>query len=145
MMRFDTKGTKVLVADHDRTVLEMMQIRLEVAGYHVLTARSGREATETLQITRPAAVILERNLPDVDGIQVIREIYAHCGGRPPPILLIGRNLNAEEVRYALTLGVRDVLAKPFSGAVLLERLSRMLSRSASAPPQPSQKLTAVNL
>lgn len=144
-MRFDTKGTKVLVADHDRTILEMMQIRLEVAGYHVLTARSGREATETLHIVRPAAVILERNLPDIDGMQVIRELYAQCGGRPPPILLIGRNLQAEEVRYALTLGVRDVLAKPFSGAVLLERLSRMLARTTAAPQQPPPKLTAVNL
>jgi DNA-binding response OmpR family regulator len=145
MMRFDSKGTKVLVADSDRTVLEMMQIRLEVAGYHVLPARGGREAIETLHIVRPAAVILERNLPDVDGMQVIRELYAQSGGRPPPILLIGRNLNAEEVRYALTLGVRDVLAKPFSGAVLLERLSRMVQRSASAPQPPPQRLTAVNL
>ena len=144
-MRFDTKGTKVLVADHDRTVLEMMQIRLEVAGYHVLPARSGREASETLHIVRPAAVILERNLPDIDGMQIIRELYAQCGGRPPPILLIGRNLQAEEVRYALTLGVKDVLAKPFSGAVLLERLGRMLTRSAAAPPPPPPKLTAVNL
>lgn len=143
MMRFDSKGTKVLIADHDRTMLEMMQIRLEVAGYHVLPVRSGRDATETLQITRPAAIILERNLPDVDGIQVIREMYAQCGGRPPPILLIGRNLAAEEVRYCLTLGVKDVLAKPFSGAVLLERLGRMVARSAPAP-QASQKLTAVN-
>lgn len=143
MMRFDSKGTKVLVADHDRTMLEMMQIRLDVAGYHVLPVRTGREAIETLQITRPAAIILERNLPDTDGMQVIREVYALCGGRPPPILLIGRNPNAEEVRYALTLGVRDVLAKPFSGAVLLERLARMLARTAAAP-QPPPKLTAVN-
>jgi DNA-binding response OmpR family regulator len=143
MMRFDSKGTKVLVVDHDRTMLEMMQIRLEVAGYHVLPTRSGREVIETLQITRPAAIVLERNLPDVDGVQLVREIYAQCGGRPPPILLIGRNLAAEEVRYTLTLGVKDVLAKPFSGAVLLERLGRMVTRSASAP-QAAQKLTAVN-
>lgn len=144
MMRFDSKGTKVLVADHDRTILEMMQIRLEVAGYHVLPVRSGRDAIETLQIVRPAAVILERNLPDVDGMQVIRELYAQSAGRPPPILLIGRNLNAEEVRYCLTLGVKDVLAKPFSGTVLIERLARMVARTAPTA-QPAQKLSAVNI
>lgn len=143
MMRFDSKGTKVLVVDHERTMLEMVQIRLEVAGYHVQPIRTGRAAVEALQIARPAAIVLERNLPDMDGIQVVREIYAQCGGRPPPILLIGRNIGAEEVRYGLTLGVKDVLAKPFSGAILLERLSRMVARAASAP-QASQTLTAVN-
>lgn len=142
-MRFDSRGMQVLVVDHERTILEMMQIRLELAGYRVLPVRSGREALDCVRLVRPAAIVLERDLPDVDGVQVVREIYAYCGGRPPPILLIGHDPAAEDVRYCLTLGVRDVLAKPFSGAALLERMGRMMARAAAAGAPP-QKLAAVN-
>ena len=64
-------------------------------------------------------------------------------GRPVPVLLVGRNLAAEDVRTGLELGVRDCLAKPFSGAVVLERLTRMLKRHATAPT-PARPVVHIN-
>lgn len=131
-MQFDGRGSKIMIVDNDRTTLEMMQIRLDVAGYHPLAARSSRAALEVLETSRPDALILERNLPDMDGMALLRAMAA-MPGRPVPVLLVGRNLAAEDVRAGVQLGVRDCLAKPFSGAAVLERLTRMLKKGAPAP------------
>ncbi|TAJ73663.1 MAG: response regulator [Phenylobacterium sp.] len=131
-MQFDGRASKIMVVDHDRTTLEMMHLRLDVAGFHPMSARSGRAALEVLETSRPDALILERNLPEMCGLELLRAIAA-MPGRPVPVLLVGRNLAAEDVRMGMQFGVRDCLAKPFSGAAVLERLNRMLKRSAASP------------
>jgi DNA-binding response OmpR family regulator len=131
-MQFDGRGSKIMVVDHDRTTLEMVQIRLDVAGFHPLAARTSLAAVEVLKGSRPDAVILERNMPVLDGIALLHEM-ANMPGRMPPVLLVGRNIAAEDVRIGVQLGVRDVLAKPYSGAVVLERLIRMLKKGAPLP------------
>lgn len=143
-MQFDGRASKIMIVDHDRTTLEMMQIRLDVAGFHPMAARSSRAALEVLETSRPAALILERNLPDMCGLELLRTM-ATMPGRPVPVLLVGRNLAVEDVRAGMLLGVRDCLAKPFSGAAVLERLTRMLKRTASAPgPAPARAVVHIN-
>lgn len=132
-MHFDGRGSKVMVIDHDRTTLEMVQIRLDVAGFHPLAARTSITALEMLKATRPDAVILERNMPGIDALELLREIASLPGRQVPPVLLVGRNIAAEDVRLGVQLGVRDVLAKPYSGAAVLERLTRMLKKGAPTP------------
>lgn len=132
-MHFDGRGSKVMVIDHDRTTLEMVQIRLDVAGFHPLAARTSIAALEMLKATRPDAVILERNMPGIDALELLREIASLPGRQVPPVLLVGRNIAAEDVRLGVQLGVRDVLAKPYSGAAVLERLTRMLKKGAPTP------------
>lgn len=137
-MQFDGRGSKILVVDHDRTTLEMVQIRLDVAGFHSLVARSSLAALEMLRGSRPDAIVLERNMPGMDALALLKEVAAMPGRQTPPVLLVGRNLAAEDVREGVRLGVRDVLAKPYSGAVVLERLQRMLKKGAAAPqPTPA--------
>jgi len=133
-MQFDGRGTKIMVVDNDRTTLEMVQIRLEVAGYHALTARTAESALEMLTTSRPNAMILERNLPLMDGISLLEAYAAMDLSCPLPVLLVGRSLAADDVRRGMQLGVRDCLAKPFSGAAVLERLGRMLKKSAPSTP-----------
>ncbi len=132
-MQFDGRGSKIMVVDHDRTTLEMVQIRLDVAGFHPLAARTSLAALEVLKSSRPDAVILERNMPVLDGIELLREMASLPGRQMPPVLLVGRNIAAEDVRIGVQLGVRDVLAKPYSGASVLERLTRMLKKGAPMP------------
>ena len=135
-MQYDGRGSKVMVVDNDRTTLEMVQIRLDVAGFHPMSARSSYGALDVLKNSRPDVLILERNMPEVDGIQLLRELsHIIPTGRMFPVLLVGRTLAAEDVKAAIQLGVRDVLAKPFSGAAVLERVTRLLKKT-SAPAAP---------
>src|SRR5512143_2024375 len=108
------RGPTVLVVDNDRTTLEMVQIRLDVAGYQASGARSAHAALAVLGHSRFDALILERDLPGFDGLALLEALHLLPDCRPMPILLVGLALAAEDVRKAVTLGVRDCLAKPFS-------------------------------
>ena len=131
-----------MVVDNDRTTLEMVQIRLDVAGFHPIAARSSYGALEMLKATRPDVLILERSMPEVDGIQLLRELSHFIPAGRIPVLLVGRTLAAEDVKAAIQLGVRDVLAKPFSGAAVLERVTRLLKKT-HAPPASARSVVYV--
>jgi DNA-binding response OmpR family regulator len=126
-MEYDTRGLRVMVVESDRAVLEMIQIRLDVVGYSTTMARTGRAALEILRNFRPNALVIDLNLPDISGLEVLQFLNP----KPQfaiPALITGRGLSATQVQEAVKLGARDCLAKPFSGADVLTRVQRLLKR-----------------
>src|SRR5277367_5130372 len=115
-MNYETRGQKVLIVETDRAVLEMLQIRLDVAGYHTSVARNGRSALEALRNFRPAALVLELNLPEMSGFEVLESLNPHRGKLPFPALVMAKGLATEDIQRAIRLGARDCMTKPFSGA-----------------------------
>ena len=132
-MNFDTRGLGVLIAENDRTVLELFQIRLDVAGYHTSMARTGQTALEALRNSPPAALVINLNLPGMSGFDVLEALNPRHEKLPFPTLVMARNLSADNIRRAISLGARDCMAMPFSGADALERVARMLRPAAAAP------------
>ncbi|MGA0599256.1 response regulator [Caulobacter sp. KR2-114] len=131
-MNFDTRGLKIMIVEHDRTILEIIQLRLDVAGYHSVMARTGQAAVEALSSFRPAALIVELNLPDMSGLQVLASLNRGSDQCAIPSLLMARQLGAGDVQRAVGLGARDCMTKPFSGAEIMTRIGRLLAR-ATAP------------
>jgi len=127
-------GSKIVVADSDRTVLELLQIRLDVAGFHACVARSGPAVLETLKYVRPAALVIDIALAEMNGFEVL-EALGRRAERLPPTLVVGRKLAAEDITRALSLGARDCMTKPFSGADVLERINRLLRDPGPAAGQ----------
>lgn len=125
-MNNDTRRQTIMIVENDRTVLELLQIRLDVAGYHTCMARNGTMAAETLRNFRPAALMINLQLPDVGALQVLREFNPHEEKLPWPTLVMARNPDKDAIRAALKLGVRDILIMPFSGADAVDRVARLL-------------------
>jgi DNA-binding response OmpR family regulator len=139
-MNFDTRGMKIMVVEHDRTVLELIQIRLSVAGYDTCVARTGAVALETLQNFRPAALVLELHLPEMTGFDVLKALNPRGDKLPFPTLAMSKNLAAEDIQSAIRLGARDCMTKPFSGADVVERVARLLRRHGpQATPAPAAR------
>lgn len=132
-MFLDQRGAKILVAENDRTIAELLRIRLDVAGYQTTLVRTGRDVLETLRASKPTVLMLELKLPEIDGFEILRLIKAQGARLELPTLVMGRDLSAEEIRRAVSLGARDVMAKPFSGALPLERVARLLKMAAAQP------------
>ena len=132
-MNLETRGQKVLIVENDRAILELLQIRLDVAGYHTSVARNGRSALEALRNFRPAALVLELNLPEMNGFEVLEAINPRREKMPYPVLVTAKGLAADHIQRALRLGARDCMTKPFSGSDVLERVSRMLRKPAPPP------------
>lgn len=132
-MIVDPHGEKVLVVECDRTIAELLRIRLDVAGYQTLLARTGRDALETLRAARPNALVIEMRLPDISGLEILRSMQLQRISIPT--LVMGRDLSGEDIKKAVSLGAKDIMVKPFSGATPLERIARLLKMSA----QPAAK------
>lgn len=127
-MNYDTRHHKVLIAENERAVAEMLQIRLDVAGYHTMACRTGIQAMEMLTAIRPDVLVLDMNLPDMDGWGILQALSSRHGKPPFPVLVMARRLSAEDVRRAVSIGARDALAKPFSGSEIVDRVARLLRR-----------------
>lgn len=143
-MNPELKDRRIVVCDSDRTVLELLQIRLDLAGCHVFLARTGGTALETIKAMRPHALLLELNLPEMDGFEVLRALNPRGEGIPFPVLVMGKKLAPADIQRAVSLGARDVLIKPFGGADVLERVARQFRRAATpARPLPPGAIAQV--
>lgn len=134
MLSSCARASKVLVVDPDRAVLEMLQIRLDVAGYHPLAARSGVGALEILRNMRPALLVLDTAVAEMGAFDVLALIQRDRAHLACPILLTGKKLGADEVRRASTLGVQNCMVKPYSGADVLERIAKLLKAGKPTSP-----------
>ena len=124
----EAPSRRVLVVDDDAYVAELIQTRLEIAGYQTCVARDGIQAVQRLGDFRPEAMVLDINMPGMDGFGVLSHMRANnLTGRTPTMVLTARN-HAGDVSQAIKLGARDYLAKPFQDEVLLSRVKRLLAR-----------------
>jgi two-component system, OmpR family, KDP operon response regulator KdpE len=125
---------RVLVVDDEAAMSRALRINLRARGYEVATARTGREALAEARAHPPNAVILDLGLPDVDGVEVIRELRGWS--RAPVIVLSGRTGSGDKIT-ALDSGANDYVTKPFAMAELLARLRAALRQDDSTPPPAS--------
>ncbi len=120
----------VLVIDDDQTLVQLVKSALEKGGLSVLTASDGQEGLRKMYQGRPDLIILDINMPAMDGWTVctrIREV-----SNIPIIMLTARN-EPEEIVKGLDLGADDYILKPFETNVLMARVRANLRRAASQP------------
>ncbi len=121
----DGQRRRILVVDDDRAIRELVCTRLTLAGYDAFGARDGAEALERIGGLRPQAMVLDLNMPRVDGFGVLQGLGRERALRLPTLVLTARHSSAD-VQRAIGLGARDYLAKPFKDANLLMRVARLL-------------------
>ena len=122
----EIRKPRIFVAEDDRAVLELIVTRLTIAGYETRYGRTGGEALEGIRSCKPAAVILDINMPGIDGFEVLRRTKASPTLSTIPVMVLTARNAPRDVKDALALGARDYLTKPFKDAVLLARLARLL-------------------
>jgi len=120
----------ILVVDDQQEIREPIRRRLEIEGYQVRTAADGMEALEAFTLRRPAVVVLDVSMPNLDGLAVCRRIRA---GSSVPILLLSAKAEESDVVVGLELGADDYLTKPFKINELLARIRALLRRANSEP------------
>lgn len=125
----DTHGRRVLVVDDDPFLQELVMTRLVIAGYAVQSARDGLEAVARLGDFRPHAMVLDLNMPVMDGFAVLEHMRMHKITSTLTLVLTARNA-AEDVSRAIRLGARDYLAKPFRDEALTQRVGRLFARAS---------------
>ncbi len=119
---------KVLVADDDDNLRELILDTLEGEGYKVVTARDGREALEKVYSESPDIMILDVNMPYMTGFEVCEKIRNDVlMSNLPIIMLTVMGAEKDEIK-GLKAGVNDYLTKPFMPSILIARIRSVLQR-----------------
>jgi two-component system, OmpR family, response regulator len=117
---------RLLVVDDEANIRELLAASLRYAGFDVLAASDGREAVEIAERVRPALIVLDVMLPDMDGFAVAARLRA-AGRRIPVLFLTARDSTDDKVN-GLSLG-DDYVTKPFSLEEVVARIQAVLRRT----------------
>ena len=129
------KNARILVIDDEESIRRALKSILSSRKYEVSLAVSGSEGISLAIETNPELVILDLTLPDMDGLEVCRELRTWMGA---PILILSVRGNESDKVKALDLGADDYLTKPFSAGELLARMRALLRRVESRVGQPPE-------
>jgi len=131
----------ILIIEDEPDLVKVLRSYLEQSGYTVLTAYRGDSGLSTWEHKRPDLVILDLNLPGLDGLDVAREIRRKS---ETPILMLTARVEETDQLIGLELGADDYIPKPFSPRIVVARVRALLRRAGSGPVAP-QVLRAADL
>lgn len=133
---------KILIADDDLELLELIGFTLRQAGYLTVTADNGIEALRIFAREQPDLVILDINMPQLDGLEVCRRLRAEAS---TPVMLLTVRTDEDTQVQGLDLGADDYLTKPFSPRTLRARVRALLRRAGIERPQAAMASGDLNL
>ena len=120
-------ATRVLVVDDEESLVDMVSTALRFVGYDVQSELSGYDALRSVKAAMPDLVVLDVNLPDIDGFEVCRRIRRD--GVDVPVIFLTARDGADDIRAGFVGGGDDYLTKPFSLEELSLRIEAILRRA----------------
>lgn len=128
----------ILVVDDEPHIVQVLQLKLESAGFQVITAENGEEALDGVMKERPDLVITDLQMPLADGLDLMVALAATDFGHDIPCLLLTGKWAGQELERRKDLGnLRGVLTKPFSPHDLLMKVRQLLTFNHEAPAKAS--------
>ena len=125
-------GRQVLIADDEPITRMLVKILLERDGYSVLEAQTGREALEIAARQRPDLIVMDLNMPQMDGYDAIRQLRLMPALSDVPVVVLTSDDGPGVERRVLEIGANDYLVKPFDPAVLSIRIQSVFRRKRLA-------------
>jgi two-component system alkaline phosphatase synthesis response regulator PhoP len=119
------RSKKVLVVDDEKKICDLLEAYLKKDGYEVVTAYEGRQALEIIKKQNPDLVVLDLNLPEMDGLDVCKTLRGWS--KIPVIMLTARDEETDKI-IGLELGADDYVTKPFSPREIVARVKAVLRR-----------------
>jgi phosphate regulon transcriptional regulator PhoB len=124
---------KILVADDEKDIVEMIAYNLEQEGFAVCTAFDGRKAWEMVNADKPDLVILDLMMPAMPGMEVCRMIRRQAETAAIPIIMLTAKSDPVDKILGLEIGADDYITKPFHVRELIARIRAVLRRSERRP------------
>lgn len=121
------KKYSILLVDDDITIVKLLSDILEDEGYRILTAYNGKQAIESVRINEPDLIVLDWNMPELDGIETLRVLVAEkLITNTPVIMFTGAMTDSVNLKLALQEGAFDFIEKSFDKTELFARIKNAL-------------------
>ena len=119
---------KILIVEDEEDVVELISYNLTKENYVCDTAFSGSQALDKFRQSPPDLVLLDLMLPEMDGLEVCKELKNNPDTRQTPIIMVTAKSDEADIVTGLELGADDYITKPFSPKVLIARVRAVLRR-----------------
>ncbi len=129
---------KILVVDDELDIVKVVRAYLEQSGFRVITATDGQQALATFRHDQPDLIVLDLNLPKMDGLEVCRTIRRESN---VPIIMLTARVEEADRLIGLEIGADDYIVKPFSPREVAARVRTVLRRSVP----PTERLSLIAL
>jgi CheY-like chemotaxis protein len=117
---------KILIVDDEPDYVTAIQCRLEWSHYDVVTACNGEEALKKTASEKPDLVLLDTNMPIMNGHEVLEQLKQNPELKDIPVIMVTALCEARDIAKASSFGIADYVAKPFDFADLVEKIANAL-------------------
>ncbi len=122
---------RILVVDDESDCLSIIQCRLEWCNYEVITAVNGAEGLQIAENENPDIVLLDTNMPVMDGREMLVRMRKHPILKDTPVIMVTAICGMQDIEAAAALGIADYITKPVDFTSLLEKISNILGNGVS--------------
>ena len=117
---------KILVVDDERHIVRLLEVNLQRTGYTVVTAFDGREALQKVESEKPDLVILDIEMPFIDGFEVLRQVKENPSTEAIPVMILTKRATMADVKRGWDLGCEAYYTKPFNPMEVMTQVKRSL-------------------
>ena len=125
----DPVTTRIIVADDDKDILDLVVFKLTQAGYDVVGVADGVSALAAIEANPPRLAILDVMMPGLSGMDVLRKVRANEATKDLDIILLTARSRDSDVDAGFAIGASDYVVKPFSPRELVHRVNALLARA----------------
>ncbi len=119
---------RILVAEDEKDIRELIAFTLRFAGFDVLLASNGAEAVEVAEAERPDLVILDVRMPKMSGYEACRRLKENPQTASLPVVFLSAKGQDSEIQQGLESGAEEYILKPFAPDELIQQVRDILSR-----------------
>lgn len=120
--------TKVLVAEDEQDIRNLIAFSLEYIGYKVVQAANGEEAVEKAAEELPHLIMLDVRMPRLNGYEACKKLKSQASTKDIPVVFLSARGQETEIKHGLELGAEEYILKPFAPDELQQRVTSILAR-----------------
>jgi len=117
---------KILVVDDEPDYISTIRYRLSHSDFDVVTATNGKEGLERAQEERPDLILLDTNMPVMDGQEMLKCLRKQPNIKDTPVIMVTATYEMRDIAIVSSYGISDYIAKPFDFAALMEKIQNAL-------------------
>jgi DNA-binding response OmpR family regulator len=123
---------RILIAEDERDIRDLIEFTLQFGGHEVITARNGAEVVDLAPYEKPDLILLDVRMPRMTGYEACRAIKALDGLKDTPVVFLSAKGQQNEMESGMEAGAYDYVLKPFTPDDLNTRVNEVLARSKSS-------------